>query len=141
MEKHKSKKINEVINKYGSTLNLHEIKAITGAGNGHKNTNIPVDSNIANTEVINSNKIEKIYDAIANINGRVNLHKIKEQTGAGNGYNYFTTINSSINTTNDVAQAHNHKSNKITDLLLNSNKKLNLHQIKSQTGAGSGYRN
>lgn len=138
MKKHKSAKITEVINKYGSTLNLHEIKAITGAGNGHNHTTISVDNNV----VSNSHKIEKIYGAITNIRGKVNLHKIKAQTGVGNGYNYFTIINSSVNTNVDNASSsYNHKSHKISDILLNSNKKLNLHEIKAQTGAGSGYRN
>ena len=37
MRKHKINKIYEVINKYNNALNLHEIKAKTGAGNGYKN--------------------------------------------------------------------------------------------------------
>lgn len=36
MKKHKSLKINEVINKYWGSLNLNEIKAKTGAGNGYR---------------------------------------------------------------------------------------------------------
>ena len=61
MENIKAKKINEVFNKYGSTLNLHEIKSITGAGNGYKHTTIHSDNNIVNAVANNSNKFEKIY--------------------------------------------------------------------------------
>lgn len=86
MENIKAKKINEVFNKYGSTLNLHEIKSITGAGNGYKHTTIHSDNNIVNAVANNSNKFEKIYNAITNIKGKFNLHQIKAQTGAGNGY-------------------------------------------------------
>ena len=86
MENIKAKKINEVFNKYGSTLNLHEIKSITGAGNGYKHTTIHSDNNIVNVVANNSNKFEKIYNAITNIKGKINLHQIKAQTGAGNGY-------------------------------------------------------
>ena len=39
MGTHKSKKISEVINKSDEDLNLHEIKAKTGAGNGLSSTN------------------------------------------------------------------------------------------------------
>ncbi|MFC3904478.1 hypothetical protein [Clostridium disporicum] len=85
----KSRKINEVINKYGYTLNLHEIKAKTGAGNGYKH-------------------IDKV--------------------------NMSTTIN------NDTDKTYTHKSHKINDLIINTSKKLNLHEIKAQTGAGSGYK-
>ena len=70
MENIKAKKINEVFNKYGSTLNLHEIKSITGAGNGYKHTTIHSDNNIVNAVANNSNKFEKIYNAITNIKGK-----------------------------------------------------------------------
>ena len=33
-----------------------------------------------------------------------------------------------------------HKSHIINSVLLNSNKKLNLHEIKAQTGAGNGHK-
>ena len=89
MERYKSKKINEVINKYGRSLNLHEIKVRTGAGNGHKYSYISADSTVTNTTNNNNlHKIEKIYTLLANIKGNVNLHKIKAQTGVGNGYRY-----------------------------------------------------
>ena len=45
MKKHKSEKIEEVVYKYDGKLNLHEIKAKTGAGSGHKYTKDTVDSN------------------------------------------------------------------------------------------------
>ena len=45
-----------------------------------------------------------------------------------------TTIN------NDTDKTYTHKSHKINDLIINTSKKLNLHEIKAQTGAGSGYK-
>ena len=36
MKKYKSHKIENVINEHDGNLNLHEIKAKTGAGNGYK---------------------------------------------------------------------------------------------------------
>ena len=133
----KSRKINEVINKYGYTLNLHEIKAKTGAGNGHRHTIVNVDNNISN----NSPKLEKLYEIITNTKGSVNLHKIKAQTGVGNGYTHIDKINMSTTINNsDTAKTYTHKSHKINDLILNTAKKLNLHEIKAQTGAGSGYK-
>lgn len=36
MKKHKSQKIKEAIHESDKDLNLHEIKARTGAGNGYK---------------------------------------------------------------------------------------------------------
>lgn len=36
MKKHKSEKIEEVVQQHDRKLNLHEIKAKTGAGSGHK---------------------------------------------------------------------------------------------------------
>ncbi len=84
----KSRKINEVINKYGYTLNLHEIKAKTGAGNGHRHAIVNVDNDISN----NSPKLEKLYEIITNTKGSVNLHKIKAQTGVGNGYKHIDKV-------------------------------------------------
>ena len=134
----KSRKINEVINKYGYTLNLHEIKAKTGAGNGHRHTVMSVNNNdnISN----NSPKLEKLYDIIINTKGRVNLHKIKAQTGVGNGYKHIDEVNTFTTINNDTTKTYTHKSHKINDLILNTTKKLNLHEIKAQTGAGSGYK-
>lgn len=132
----KSRKINEVINKYGYTLNLHEIKAKTGAGNGHRHTIVNVDNDISN----NSPKLEKLYEIITNTKGSVNLHKIKAQTGVGNGYKHIDKVNMSTTINNDTDKTYTHKSHKINDLIINTSKKLNLHEIKAQTGAGSGYK-
>lgn len=137
----KSRKINEVINKYGYTLNLHEIKAKTGAGNGHRNTIMSVTNNNNNNNISNSSpKLEKLYDIIINTKGRVNLHKIKAQTGVGNGYKHIDEVNTFTTINNDTTKTYTHKSHKINDLILNTTKKLNLHEIKAQTGAGSGYK-
>ena len=134
----KSRKINEVINKYGYTLNLHEIKAKTGAGNGHRHTVMSVNNN--DTISNNSPKLEKLYAIIINTKGRVNLHKIKAQTGVGNGYKHIDEVNTFTTINNDTTKTYTHKSHKINDLILNTTKKLNLHEIKAQTGAGSGYK-
>lgn len=133
----KMRKINEVINNYGYTLNLHEIKAKTGVGNGYRHATMNANNNNISSS---SQKLDKIYDIITNTKGRVNLHKIKAQTGIGNGHKYINQVNTSTAINTDTAKSYAHKSHKINDLILNATKKLNLHEIKAQTGAGSGYK-
>ncbi|SCJ89539.1 Uncharacterised protein [uncultured Clostridium sp.] len=87
-----------------------------------------------------NNKIKKIYEVI-NENGRgLNLHEIKAMTGVGNGYKHSNIVNIINNISNNITETYNHKSHKINELLNNSGRSLNLHQIKALTGAGSGYR-
>ncbi len=135
MENNKIKKIYEVINENGRTLNLHEIKAMTGVGNGYNTSDAS-----ATPVVTTDNKSEKIYDVVTNIKGKINLHEIKAQTGAGNGYKHSNIVNIINNISNNITEAYNHKSDKINELLNTANRNLNLHQIKVLTGAGSGYR-
>lgn len=135
MKNNKIKKIYEVINENGRGLNLHEIKAMTGVGNGY---NSLVES--TTPVVTNSHKSEKIYDVVTNKRVRANLHEIKAQTGAGNGYKHSNIVNIINNISNNITETYNHKSHKINELLNNSGRSLNLHQIKALTGAGSGYR-
>lgn len=89
MKKHKSNKIYEVINKYNNALNLHEIKAKTGAGNGYKNyIEVATSNNSYMTETV-VHKSHIINSVLLNSNKKLNLHEIKAQTGAGNGYKYY----------------------------------------------------
>lgn len=135
MKNNKIKKIYEVINENGRGLNLHEIKAMTGVGNGYK-------SSVGNATpvVTNNHKSEKIYDVVTNRKGKTNLHEIKAQTGAGNGYKHSNIVSIINNISNNITESYNHKSHKINELLNNADRSLNLHQIKALTGAGSGYR-
>lgn len=88
MKKHKSKKIHEVINEYNNILNLHQIKAKTGAGNGYKyHSEVVAPDNICITKT-STHKSSKIYDLLVNSTKKLNLHEIKAQTGAGNGYKH-----------------------------------------------------
>ena len=80
MKNNKMNKVYEVINGNKRGLNLHEIKAITGIGNGYKDTTMNA------TPVVTINEGEKINRVATNKKRRVNLHKIKAQTGAGNGH-------------------------------------------------------
>ena len=88
MKKYKSHKIEEVIEQNDEDLNLHEIKAKTGAGNGykHNNTNLEIAEKISNYE--NSHKSHKIENIINENDGKLNLHEIKAKTGAGSGYKH-----------------------------------------------------
>ncbi len=64
MKKHKSEKIEEVVQQHDRKLNLHEIKAQTGAGNGYKH---PDDTNEAlpiNDTFVNTNKFHKIHQVV-----------------------------------------------------------------------------
>ncbi|MBM6860120.1 hypothetical protein H9X78_06370 [Clostridium saudiense] len=137
MKKHKSEKIEEVVYKYDGKLNLHEIKAKTGAGSGHKYTKDTVDSNPIIDKSTATTKTEKIQEAVSNIEGKVNLHKIKAQTGAGNGYKHHndTYEASSVNDT----FVNTNKFHKIHQVVTNIEGKANLHKIKAQTGAGNGF--
>ena len=134
MRNNKIEKIYEVIKENGRALNLHEIKAMTGVGNGYNYSN-----NTTCAVATTSNKSQKIYDVVTNISGKVNLHTIKAMTGAGNGYAAQNTIKSSDINNTYIADSYNHKSHKINELLNNAGMKLNLHQIKAMTGAGNGY--
>ena len=136
MGTHKSKKISEVINKSDEDLNLHEIKAKTGAGSGHKYTTIPSNDNVSKVQ----HKSHNIYDVVTKIEGKANIHKIKAQTGAGNGYKDHSksAVNNSNNTTSNESMTH--KSHRIHALFHNSDRKFNLHEIKARTGAGNGYK-
>ncbi|WP_297993202.1 hypothetical protein [uncultured Clostridium sp.] len=87
MKKYKSHKIEEVIKK-NDDLNLHEIKAKTGAGNGYKNitTNIEAGEEICDCK--KPHKSHKIKHVINKHDGNLNLHEIKAKTGAGSGYKH-----------------------------------------------------
>ena len=133
MKNNKINKIYEVMNGNRIGLNLHEIKAMTGIGNGHKNTTVSA------TPVVANNESEKVNEVVANAKRRVNLHKIKAQTGAGNGYKSSNIVDLINNISNNIVEVCSHKSDKISEVLNNS-RNLNLYQIKALTGAGSGYR-
>ena len=91
---HKSKKISEVINKSDEDLNLHEIKAKTGAGNGLSSTNTTPSEMIDNNNP--THKSHKINEVFNEHGSDLNLHEIKAKTGAGSGHKY-TTIPSNDN--------------------------------------------
>ena len=63
----KSEKISQVLNESNTDLNLHEIKAKTGAGNGFKHHTSTSKSSLIN----NTNKSKKIYDIVTNIEGKI----------------------------------------------------------------------
>lgn len=88
MKKYKSHKIQEVIHENDEDLNLHEIKAKTGAGNGykHNNPNLEIGEEISNYG--KSHKSHKIENVINEHDGNLNLHEIKAKTGAGSGYKH-----------------------------------------------------
>ena len=140
MAKHRSEKINNVLNEHNGDLNLHEIKAKTGAGSGHKYSKEATESTPVIKTSDDSPKSEKIHEAVSETEGKVNLHKIKAQTGAGNGYKDHSksAVNNSNNTTSNESMTH--KSHRIHALFHNSDRKFNLHEIKARTGAGSGYK-
>ncbi|MBQ5695838.1 MAG: hypothetical protein IIV48_04205 [Clostridium sp.] len=139
MKKFKSHKIKETINKSNEDLNLHEIKAKTGAGNGYKHSytkDIEVSDEISNSSMFH--KSHKIQDVIDEHDGDLNLHEIKAKTGAGNGYKHHTTdieVADELNNSQPI-----HKSHKIQDVIDEHDGHLNLHQIKAKTGAGSGHK-
>ena len=135
MKNNKIEKIYEVIKENGRALNLHEIKAMTGVGNGYNYSNNNTTCAVATT----SKKSQKIYDVVTNISGKVNLHTIKAMTGAGNGYAAQNTIKSSDINNSYITESCNHKSKKINEILNTAGVRLNLHQIKAMTGAGNGY--
>ena len=88
MKKYKSEKIKEVIHGTDEDLNLHEIKARTGAGNGYAAQNTIKSSDINNTCITNSynHKSKKINELLNTAGMKLNLYQIKAMTGAGNGY-------------------------------------------------------
>lgn len=85
-------------------------------------------------------KFKKINEVINKYGHTLNLHEIKAKTGVGNGYKYIDEVTTSKTINSNIPKAYTHKSHKINDLILNTSKKLNLHEIKAQTGAGSGYK-
>lgn len=133
MDTHKSKKISEVMHKSDENLNLHQIKAKTGAGNGYKSTTIASNDNVSG----NQHKGHNIYDVVTKIEGKANIHKVK---AAGNSYKYYSK--NAVNNTNTTPSTDTfvHKSHRIHALFHNSDRKLNLHEIKARTGAGNGYK-
>lgn len=133
MKNNKINKIYEVMNGNRRGLNLHEIKAMTGVGNGYKNGAMEA------TPVAVNNEGEKVNKVVTNKNRRVNLHKIKAQTGAGNGHKSSNLVYLINNVSNNIIEVCSHKSHKINEVLNNSSN-LNLYEIKTLTGAGSGYR-
>ena len=88
MRNNKIEKIYEVIKTNGRALNLHEIKAMTGAGNGYAAQNTIKSSDINNTCITNSynHKSKKINELLNTAGMKLNLYQIKAMTGAGNGY-------------------------------------------------------
>ena len=67
---HKSKKISEVINKSDEDLNLHEIKAKTGAGNGLSSTNTTPSEMIDNNNPTHKShklKLKLVLEVVINI--------------------------------------------------------------------------
>ncbi len=146
MKKHKSEKIQEVVHENDRNLNLHEIKVKTGAGSGYKHPDDTHEASPIKDTFVNTNKFHKIHQVVTNIEGKANLHKIKAQTGAGNGYITDEDLKDDVNTpTCDCSnpQGHygdTHKSHKIYAVFHANDKRLNLHEIKQKTGAGSGYK-
>ena len=88
MRNNKIEKIYEVIKTNGRALNLHEIKAMTGVGNGYAAQNTIKSSDINNSYITEScnHKSKKINELLNTAGVRLNLHQIKAMTGAGNGY-------------------------------------------------------
>lgn len=146
MKKHKSEKIHQVVHENDRDLNLHEIKAKTGAGNGYKHHSNANSKLYSNNTFINASKYDTIYNVVTDIEGKANLHKIKAQTGAGNGYNSNNNLKPDVNilTSNSASTQHHndttHKSHVIHAIFHAHDRKLNLHEIKRKTGAGSGHR-
>lgn len=141
---HKSEKIHHFITKARGKINLHEIKAETGAGNGLKH-NIPhpnyrvILPNISEEAILH--KSERITHFIEHTIGKVNLHHVKSQTGAGSGFKHHDDDTSSYSTnSNSNPSDFNHKSERIHHAVSNTEGKVNLHHIKAQTGAGSGFK-
>ncbi|CUP05890.1 hypothetical protein [Clostridium disporicum] len=142
----KSEKIQEAMSNSEGKINLHTIKAQTGAGNGYNNTERASEISPIKDTFVNTNKFHKIHHVVSNIEGKANLHKIKAQTGAGNGYITQEDLKDNINTPScdsknpEPIYGTTHKSNHIHAVIHANDRKLNLHQIKQKTGAGSGYK-
>lgn len=90
MKKYKSEKIKEVIHRTDEDLNLHEIKARTGAGNGYKHHDYDHDIELGEElgEFDKTHKSHKIKEVINQHDGNLNLHEIKAKTGAGSGHKH-----------------------------------------------------
>ena len=138
MKNYKSKKIFKIINNSNKYLNLHEIKRKTGAGNGYK-------SNIEASEELSSynatiHKSHKINEVINEHGTDLNLHEIKAKTGAGSGHKHVSTTLQETKSSSHNNYLTSHKSQKIYDVVTKIEGRANLHKIKAQTGAGSGYK-
>ena len=138
MKNYKSKKIFKIINNSNKYLNLHEIKNKTGAGNGYK-------SNIEASEELSSynatiHKSHKINEVINEHGTDLNLHEIKAKTGAGSGHKHVSTTLQETKSSSHNNYLTSHKSQKIYDVVTKIKGRANLHKIKAQTGAGSGYK-
>ena len=142
----KSDKIHEAVSSTEGKINLHTIKAQTGAGNGYSNSNTSPSSNPIKDVFVGNKKFDKIAQVVTKLEGKANLHKIKAQTGAGDGYVTEEDLNDEVNTpkcdfcSTCGTNSGNHKSHKIHAVFHAYDRKLNLHEIKARTGAGSGYK-
>lgn len=139
----KSDRIHEVVSGTQGKVNLHTIKAKTGAGNGYSNSNTSSSSNPIKDVFVANNKFDKIVQVFTNLEGKTNLHKIETQTGAGDGYVTEEYLNDKVNTPKcdcTSTNSGNYKSHKIHAVFHAHDRKLNLHEIKARTGAGSGYK-
>ena len=144
MKKHKSQKIKEVIHQSDEDLNLHEIKARTGAGNGYKhhtpnNHHVETAKEISDSDPIH--KSHKITNVINEHDGNLKLHEIKAKTGAGSGHKHHHPNDNDVETEKEVNIFNKtYKSDKIKDVIEEHDGDLNLHEIKAKTGAGSGHK-
>ena len=136
---HKSEKIKSVVHENERSLNLHEIKKQTGAGNGHKHSENVAKTKTKVQDSKNLNKSDHIHSVVHENDRNLNLHEIKKQTGAGNGYKH----SSKVSTTKDAKEQDNKNLNKsahIHSVVHENDRSLNLHEIKKQTGAGNGHK-
>ena len=141
MKNHKSHKIKEALHESGEDLNLHEIKARTGAGNGYKHhthDNVETEKKISGSNVIH--KSHKITDVINEHDGNLNLHEIKAKTGAGSGHKHHHHNDNTVTQKDQNVFNKTYKSDKIKDVIEEHDGDLNLHEIKAKTGAGSGHK-
>lgn len=139
---HKSEKIHNFLSKAKGKINLHQIKAETGAGNGFKHSNSSFIPNIVLSDEAIQHKSERIHHFITSSTEKINLHHIKSQTGAGNGFKDSASNTKYEPIENNFTDESNftHKSEKINDAVNNTEGKVNLHDIKAKTGAGSGFK-
>ncbi len=138
-KKHKSEKINSVVHQNERSLNLHEIKKQTGAGNGHRHSEdvIKNETKVQNSK--NLNKSDHIHSVVHENERNLNLHEIKKQTGAGNGHRHSNKV-SANNEIKEQDSKNLNKSDHIHSVVHGNDRNLNLHEIKKQTGAGNGHK-